>query len=193
MDCSGLAVGTGERGRSLGLTPLFDRPAYRQAGRTSCVPPIGGTVYSAGQPPGTASGGGRGGIPNGMPQGRLRASLHTAGRSAGGIPAPPTGGASTGGRFLGTPMGVLCEPPRWAARFLAARCTAAGFGGGNGAAPLGGTVYRRAIAPAEGGGGWQGPVGALQRTPGGVLFRPADRQAGWHPAELLPGRHVYGK
>ena len=41
-------------------------------------------------------------------------------------------------------------PPEWcrqsAARFPAARCTAAGFGGGNGAAPLGGTVYRRAIA-----------------------------------------------
>ena len=42
-------------------------------------------------------------------------------------------------------------PPRHGAAFgrhgsLAARCTAAGFGGGNGAAPLGGTVYRRAIA-----------------------------------------------
>ena len=56
------------------------------------VPPVGGT----------ASGGGRGGIPNGMPQGTPGGvPAGTAGQPAGGIPAPPTGGASTGGPVFG--------------------------------------------------------------------------------------------
>ena len=64
--------------------------------------------------------GGRSGIPNGMPQGTPTGiPAGTAGRSAGGILVPPDPAAfrrrqpappQPGGRFLGTPMGVLCEP-----------------------------------------------------------------------------------
>ena len=87
--------------------------------RHDVMPSIDGTVSrrrirrrksGAGQPPGTASGGGRSGIPNGMPQG-TPTGIPAGTAGSGGIPAPPTGAASTGGRFLGTPMGVLCEPP----------------------------------------------------------------------------------
>ena len=43
---------------------------------------------------------------------------------------------------------------------------------------------RRGDRPGGGGGGWQGPVGALRRTPGGVLF-PGPAMAG--PGGIRPG------
>ena len=68
----------------------------------------------------TLGGGGVAASPTGCRKGRLGASLHTAGRLAGGILVPPDPAAfrrrqpaapQPGGRFLGTPMGVLGFPP----------------------------------------------------------------------------------
>ena len=148
--------------------------------------------------------GGRSGIPNGMPQG-TPTGIPAGTAGSGGIPAPPTGAASTGGRFLGTPMGVLCEPPFggfwrrerclqlqargmvppcWAARFfggtvscrqLTARCRAAAGFGG-------GHAGRRPIGRRKRGGARQGPAGMLQGRLGASWFWPACRQAGVVPA-----------
>ena len=81
--------------------------------------------------------------------------------------------------------GAFVDPDEWPAAF--------GAGWPGMVPPVGGTVPPGDRPARRRGEAWQGPVGALQRTPGGVLFWPADRQAGWHPAGLLPGRHVYGK
>ena len=76
------------------------------------------------QSPGTKSGGGSGGIPNGTPGG-VPAYRRPIGRRHSG--AADRRRLNLGGRFLGTPMGVLCEPPDWAARYVVP--------------PIGGTVY----------------------------------------------------
>ena len=75
------------------------------------------------------------------------------------------------------------------------------YGGtGNGAALLGGTVYRRAIARRRKRGGVAGPCGALRGRPGASWFRDAKascfRPGGMVPAmagTVSPGRHVSGK
>ena len=131
----------------------------------------------------------RGDIPNGMPQGTPEGvPAGTAGRSAGGIPAPPTGGASTGGPVFGDADGRPWLSAPW--RFPAAAWYGAADRRHGMVPPIGGTGNgagncRRgraagAIAPAEGG-GRQGPAGPCGDA--GALFGTAS---------LLAGRYTGG-
>ena len=91
--------------------------------------------------------------------------------------------------------------PVWCLQ-LQERCTAAGFGGGNGTALLGGTVCRRRIrrrscaagrspGTASGGGGVAPAEWRVQRTPNGVLSLPG-LLAGLVSARQSPGGALSG-
>ena len=76
--------------------------------------------------------GGRSGIPNGMPQGTPMNALayrRPIGRRHSGAANRRRPGM--GGRFLGTPMGVLGFPPYWAARYVVPPIGGTGYGACN--------------------------------------------------------------
>ena len=102
------------------MLPVGSTAWRRRIRRREAVPPIGGTVGCRAIARHGVEGGtwrhpqrDAAGDANGHPYRDRRpiGRRHFSAAGSGGIPAPPTGGASTGGRFLGTPMGVLCEPP----------------------------------------------------------------------------------
>ena len=126
------------------------------------------------EPPGDRPARRRGAGVAASPTGRRWTSLHTAGRSAGDIPAPPTGGASTGGRFLGTPMGVLCEPPGTVPSIDGTVCGAGycrhGMVPPGTVPPIGGTV-----SPGDG----KARDGRARRGLAGMLGRSLEPPAFW--------------
>ena len=166
--------------RQHGMMPAFaGMMSCRQLTALYLAAGSGRRKSGAGRSPGTASGGGRGGIPAGMPQGtpggvpayrQPTGRRHFSAAGSGGIPAPPTGAASTWGPVFGDADGRPWLSAPW--RFPAA-----------GAVPaFAGMVWCRLLAACA-----AGPIGPAGTVPGNCPARHG--AAFWQhlpPPEMVP-------